>query len=66
MVEVNFEHGKDKVRGRLSFSLIDRNRDMITVYFWGELSRMFVSEGDLLVLNGARVSSFAGKSLNCG
>jgi hypothetical protein len=66
LIEVNFDHGKGKVKGRLSFQLIDRDADMITVYLWGDMSRMFISEGDLLILNGARVSHFNGKSLNCG
>jgi Replication protein A OB domain len=66
MIEVKFDHGKDKVKGRLQFTVIDKNLDQITVYFWGDLSRMYISVGDIVIMNGARVSNFQGKSLNCG
>ena len=32
---------------------------------WGELSNIEVKEGDVVAINGARVSNFGGKSLNC-
>ena len=44
---------------------MDRSSDIITVYVWGELSATKISEGDFIVMNGARVSNFGGKSLNC-
>jgi hypothetical protein len=66
MLEINFEHGKGKVKGRLSFTLIDKNQESIAVNLWGELSKLDIFEGDLVVINGARVSNFGGKSLNCG
>lgn len=62
---MNFEHGKDQVNGRLIFNVLDRSADIITVYVWGELSSTKIKEGDLIVMNGARVSHFGGKSLNC-
>lgn len=53
------------MKGRLLFTISDKANDMINVYMWGELSKSKVSEGDLIVINGARVSNFGGKSLNC-
>ena len=66
MLEINFENGKGKVKGRLSFTLNDKNNQSIPINLWGELSKLEISEGDLVVINGARVSNFGGKSLNCG
>jgi hypothetical protein len=42
------------------------NNQSIPINLWGELSKLEISEGDLVVINGARVSNFGGKSLNCG
>ncbi|TNV82512.1 hypothetical protein FGO68_gene2808 [Halteria grandinella] len=65
-IEVKFEHGKGNVKGKMVFSIIDRMNDMITVYLWGDLSRETkVREGDVIIINGARVSQFGGKSLSC-
>jgi hypothetical protein len=36
------------------------------VCLWGELSNIRIKEGDIVVINGARVSTYQGKSLNCG
>ena len=48
------------------FDIADRSQDIIKVFLWGELSRKpVVYEGDLIIINGARVSSFGGKCLNC-
>ena len=66
MLEINFEHGKGKVNGRLSFTLIDKTLESIPINLWGELSKLDIFEGDLVVINGARVSNFGGRSLNCG
>ena len=65
-IQVNFDHGKGPVKGRLIFNIMDRSSDIITVYIWGELAVTQITDGDLIVMNGARVSNFGGKSLNCG
>ena len=40
--------------------------ESIPINLWGELSKLDIFEGDLVVINGARVSNFGGRSLNCG
>ena len=45
-------------------SIIDKSNECINVNFWGELSKLQIKEGDIIAINGARVSNFGGKSLN--
>jgi hypothetical protein len=47
------------------FSLTDNSKETITVNLWGDYSNLPLCEGDIIVINGARVSIFGGKSLNC-
>jgi hypothetical protein len=46
--------------------MIDPSKECINVNFWGDLSELNVKEGDIVVINGARVVNFGGKSLNVG
>jgi ssDNA-binding replication factor A large subunit len=46
------------------FSIMDKSNECINVNVWGELSELQINEGDILAINGARVSNFGGKSLN--
>ena len=39
-------------------NITDRTKEFITVFLWGELSRIKIREGDVIVINGGRVSSF--------
>mmetsp|Transcript_13721 Transcript_13721/g.13434 ORF Transcript_13721/g.13434 Transcript_13721/m.13434 type:complete len:122 (+) Transcript_13721:118-483(+) len=45
-------------------ALSDNSNQSINVNVWGELSSIQINEGDVVAINGARVTSFAGKSLN--
>jgi hypothetical protein len=40
MLEINFENGKGRVKGRLSFIIIDKNLQSIPINLWGELSKL--------------------------
>lgn len=53
-----------QVKGRMVFSIMDKSKECINVNVWGSLSSIRVNEGDILAINGARVTSFGGKSLN--
>jgi hypothetical protein len=64
-IQVNFEHGKGKIKGRQIFTLIDNSNECINVNLWGELSKKIIKEGDIIVINGARVTNYGGKNLNC-
>ena len=65
-IDVKFDYGKKTLRGRLVFSIVDNSKEVINVNLWGDLSNIEVNEGDIVIINGARVSTFGGKSLNCG
>jgi hypothetical protein len=62
---VKFENGKSNLKGRLLFSLMDISTTTIIVNLWGDYSNLPLCEGDIIAINGARVSNFGGKSLNC-
>lgn len=46
--------------------LKDASHETINVYLWGELSNLELNQGDIVIVNGGRVSNFGGKSINCG
>ncbi|CDW83621.1 replication protein a 70 kda dna-binding subunit-like [Stylonychia lemnae] len=65
-IDVKFDYGKKTLKGRLVFTLVDNTNEVINVNLWGDLSNIEINEGDIVIINGARVSTFGGKSLNCG
>lgn len=43
---------------------MDNSNECINVNIWGEMSENIIKEGDMIIINGARVTNFGGKSLN--
>eukprot|EP00347_Sterkiella_histriomuscorum_P022069 403331791 len=65
-IEVKFDYGKNNVKGRLILEIVDNSNESINVTLWGELSNLEFNEGDIVIINGGRISNYGGKSINCG
>lgn len=73
-IEVKYD-GKQKLKGRLTFAIVDRTEEAINVNLWGELSNIELGEMDIVLINGGRMSNFGGgnnsmvkalgKTINC-